>query len=348
MTHFELLPSPLELQHELPLNAHQLEFIKHSRHTVKRILDGTDSRKLLIVGPCSIHDITAALDYATKLKQLAQEVVKSFFIVMRAHFEKPRTSTGWKGMMYDPMLDGSHDLSHGLRSSRQLLQKLADLEMPSATEFLDPMASYYLGDLISWGSIGARTTASQIHRQFSSGLPMPIGFKNGTDGDIHTAVNAVLSAAIPHAYIGMGENGRTGIIRTHGNKDAHIVLRGGEKQPNYDPASINHALDLLKKAQLPSRLIIDCSHDNSSKKPENQPLVFKSVIKQVLEGNQDIRGVIIESHLNGGNQSPDKPTKLKYAISLTDACLDWNTTNELILWGADQLQQTSEPQFIYQ
>jgi len=332
MTYFESLSSPHELRLEFPALQHRQEFIKSGRQIITKILNGNDPRLLLIVGPCSIHDSIAAKEYAIKLKKLSDEVKDNFFIVMRTYFEKPRTTVGWKGMLYDPHLNGSNDIAAGLRYSRQFLLELAELELPTATEFLDPLTSYYFGDLISWGSIGARTTASQIHRQCVSGLAMPVGFKNGTDGDMTIAINAILSAAAPHAFMGMGDHGQVGVTRTSGNADCHLVLRGGEGQPNYDSKSVALALKLLSKVNLPLRLLIDCSHDNSSKKYENQPLVFQSAINQSIAGNSSIRGILLESHLHEGNQSlSEHPSCLKYAISLTDACINWETTKQLVI-----------------
>jgi 3-deoxy-7-phosphoheptulonate synthase len=344
MPEFESIPNPLDLQRSLSVDPGQLDFVKRSRETIIKILNQEDPRLLLIVGPCSIHDIKAAKEYALKLKQLSQQVSKSFFIVMRAYMEKPRTTTGWKGLLYDPHLDGSHDIPAGLNLSRQFLLDLASLGVPAATEFLDPITPFYFGDLVSWGSIGARTTASQIHRQLVSGLKMAVGFKNTTDGDLSIVVNALASATGPHTYIGINEKGQAGIVRTKGNPHVHSVLRGHENSPNYDPASIQLTLDLLKRADLPPRLLVDCSHDNCYKKHENQPHVFQSVVHQIIEGNTSIRGMMVESNLQPGNQPLlGDPRLLKYAVSLTDACLGWETTEQLIHW-ADEKLQTHRPE----
>ena len=338
MMKFEELPSPQAIHNQLPISKKQQKFVLESRKTIKSILNGLDRRLLLIIGPCSIHDEKSALEYASELKKLSDEVSESFFIVMRAYFEKPRTTSGWKGLMYDPNLDNSNDLIKGINISRSMLLELADREIPTATEFLDPITPYYFGDLISWGCIGARTAESQIHRQMVSGLTIPFGFKNRTDGDIEIAVNAASSASSPHTFIGLDNQGKAAILHTQGNPDTHIVLRGGLSVTNYDPTSINTALQHLQKAKLPQRLLIDCSHDNSSKKPENQPQVFQSVLNQVVEGNDNIRGMALESHLYAGSQPmPSLTSPLKYAISLTDPCLDWETTKKLILWGHEML-----------
>lgn len=332
------IPSPKELKRAYPVTAKQHTFIHKTRETISNILEGKDQRLLLIVGPCSIHDLDAAKEYATKLEKLKRKVGSQFFIIMRTYFEKPRTMFGWKGMLYDPHLDGSNNILEGLKLSRQLLIDLAEMEIPAATEFLDPVVPHFIGDLISWACIGARTTESQIHRQFASGLEMPIAFKNNTSGNIHAAVNGVLSASHPHTFLGINEDGRLTTHHTKGNKDTHIVLRGGDGKPNYDPMSILHALSQLKKHELPARLIVDCSHDNSNRKYEEQVVVFKSVIEQYIAGNHGIRGMILESNLFAGNQAlqADKSI-LKYAVSLTDPCLDWEATEQLILTAKDQM-----------
>lgn len=334
VTHIESLPTPHDLMTELATSLEQQDFIEQSRTEIRRILDGVDSRFLIIAGPCSIHDVNAAKEYAERLGQLAKEMSDSFLIVMRAYFEKPRTVLGWKGLMYDPHLNSSNDINTGLRWTRQLLLDLADKGIPVATEILDPASAYYFGDLISWGCIGARTTSSQTHRQLASGLPMPIAFKNSTDGNVDQAVNGVAAASVPHTFVGMNPMGKAAIAHTKGNPYGHIVLRGGESKTNYDPESISYALDRLQKANLPQRLIIDCSHDNSNRKHEQQLVVFQSVINQVLEGNRNIRGACLESNLFGGNQSfPADPSSLQYAVSLTDPCLDWATTEHVLRWG---------------
>lgn len=337
ITHTEALPSPHELMQEMPISFAQQHFIEKTRHEIKQILEGKDPRFLLIVGPCSIHDITAAKEYARKLHHLAQSVSDTFLIVMRVYFEKPRTTLGWKGFLYDPWLDGSHDIPSGIRLTRRLLLDLAEQEVPAAAEFLDISSAYYFGDLLSWGCIGARTAASQTHRQIASGLSMPIAFKNSTDGNIDIAINGVINASTPHTFIGMNAQGCLSTVHTSGNTHGHIVLRGGENKPNYDPESISYALERLQKANLPASLLIDCSHDNSLRKHEQQPLVFQSIINQIVEGNREIRGALLESHLFAGNQPLESSSQLQYAVSLTDPCLNWETTERLVRWGNSML-----------
>lgn len=337
------LPSPKELREELPINEGISAFIDNARITVKNILDGLDPRMLLIVGPCSIHNVEEALEYALKLKELRNKVQEKFYIVMRAYFEKPRTSIGWKGLLLDPELDGSYDIVKGMHLTRQLLLNIAELGIPSAAEFLSPTSSYYYGDLITWGCIGARTSESQPHREIASGLSMPIAFKNNTDGNPHVAVNGALSASLPHTFIGMNENGTTSVKTTQGNPYSHIVLRGGSGGTNYDPASISIALNALETRGQKRRLIIDCSHDNAEKHHQKQIAVFKSVIHQVVEGNDNIYGLVLESNLNEGSQQlKPHPSKLAYGISITDPCLSWEATEELILWGHQSLSHSFE------
>lgn len=329
------MPLSSELKNRFPLTQSQKAFIEQSRQTIRDILNGTDSRVLLIVGPCSIHDSIAAREFAAQLKKLDTFISSQFFIVMRAYCEKPRTTSGWKGFLYDPFLDGTDDIEEGLKQTRELLLHLADMQIPTAAEFLDPLTAPYYEDLVSWGSIGARTCSSQTHRQLASGLNLPMGIKNGIAGNISSAMNGVLSASQPHTYMGLNACGQPCIVKTAGNADAHIVLRGGEEGPNYDPASVEEALQILQQVQLPLKVLIDCSHGNSNKIAEKQPIVFQSVIHQIAEGNTSIRGLLLESHLFGGNQPLTKHLdQLKYGISITDTCLDWNTTKWLIEWGA--------------
>lgn len=328
------LPAPAELIKNLPIQLAQEHFISQARQEIKKILLGENPRLLLIVGPCSIHDLKAAKEFAQRLKELSEQISDIFYVVMRVYFEKPRTALGWKGLLYDPHLDGSNNITAGLKLTRQLLLDLACMEVPAAAEFLDPLSSCYFGDLISWGCIGARTASSQTHRQMASGLPMPVAFKNSTDGNLDIAINGIIAASEPHTFIGINELGCVSAIHTHGNPDTHIVLRGGESSANYDPQSLSLVADRLKKANLPLRLLIDCSHDNSRRKHEQQCVVFQSCIHQFLDGNKNIRGVILESHLFGGNQQlTANLADLRYAVSLTDPCLDWETTKELIEWG---------------
>jgi 3-deoxy-7-phosphoheptulonate synthase len=336
--HTQPLLTPHALKREFPTTEAQQNFVNQSRAQVKNILDGTDPRILLIVGPCSIHDLSAAREYALKLSQLSKSVSDTFLLVMRCYMEKPRTALGWKGMLYDPHLDGSNDINTGLRWSRELLMTLANLQVPVGTEFLDPLAAAYLEDLISWGCIGARTTSSQTHRQIASGLEIPIAFKNNTDGNYEVAIGGILSAAHPQTYIGINNDGQAAILHTKGNSDCHIALRGGESKTNYDPESIEEVLKRLAHFSLPSRLIIDCSHDNSRRKHQQQSVVFQSVIGQIVEGHANIRGLILESHLFEGNQSfTTDRSQLQYAVSLTDPCLDWETTEKLIRWAQTKL-----------
>lgn len=334
-----LLPSYKELKNQLPLSDFHHFFIEQSRQTIRQILHRTDSRLLCIIGPCSIHDPLSAKEFAARLKQLALELSPYFFLVMRVYCEKPRTSAGWKGFLYDPFLDGSCDIKTGIFWTRQLLLELASMEVPAAAEFLDPLTAFYYEDLISWGSLGARTSCSQPHRQLASHLSMPMGIKNGITGNLSTAVNGVSAASLPHTYAGLNGLSQPSIIRTKGNPDAHLVLRGGENGPNYDPLSVAEALKRLEIAQLPQRLLIDCSHQNSGKQHDRQPHVFQSILHQVVEGNPTIRGVLLESHLQAGNQPLTSPLHLTYGVSITDACLDWHATDHLMRWGASYLAQ---------
>jgi 3-deoxy-7-phosphoheptulonate synthase len=328
----ENLPSPLEIKQE----ARHFDFVQESRRQIANILDGNDDRLLLIVGPCSIHDSKAAKEYAANLRFLAESVSKSFFIVMRTYFEKARTGLGWKGMLYDPHLDGSNDIVEGIRQARQLLVELTEMQVPTATEFLDPISHRYFSDLISWACIGARTTESQVHRQFASGLPMPIAFKNNTAGNINTAVRGALAASSPHSFFGIDDHGKASIVSTKGNTHAHVMLRGGENSPNYDAHSIKKTLELLRKHHLPERVVIDCSHDNSERCHHKQKIVFESVIQQYLNGNHAIRGLALESHLFAGKQDmPQNKSRLQYAVSITDPCLDWEETEMLIRQNAE-------------
>jgi 3-deoxy-7-phosphoheptulonate synthase len=336
----ESLPSYKEIKTRFPLHPSQSLFIEESRQTLRKILNGTDPRLLLIVGPCSIHDPISAKDFATRLKKLNHTVGSHFFLIMRVYCEKPRTGLGWKGFLYDPLLDGSYAMHLGIEWTRQLLLELATMQVPAATEFSDPLTAYYYEDLITWGSIGARTASSQIHRQLASGLPMPVGFKNGLAGNISAAVHGAMSASQAHTYMQICENGKPTIMRTDGNRDTHIVLRGGDSRPNYDPSSVSDALALLEDVKLPPRLLVDCTHGNSAKKHDRQPGVFQSVIHQILEGNTNIRGLMLESHLYAGHQLlTNDLSQLQYGVSITDPCLDWNSTAHLISWGTQRLHQ---------
>lgn len=337
------MPSPQELKEEFSPSKSAQAFIAEARETINHILHGRDPRLLLIIGPCSIHNISEAKEYAHKLKRLESDIKDVFFPVMRVHFEKPRTTTGWKGILLDPHLDGSHNIQTGMRWTRELFIDLAELQIPTASELLSPTSAYYFSDLISWGCIGSRTAESQTHREMASGLPMPVAFKNNTDGNVLVAINGVLAASYPHTFIGMDERGKAAVEQTRGNPNCHIVLRGGRKLTNYDPKSISDALDALAAANLPKQLIIDCSHDNARKEYQKQIIVFKSVIKQAIEGNRHIRGVILESNLMEGRQEilPDAG-QLKYGVSLTDSCLDWDFTEKLLRWGAKMVKETCD------
>jgi 3-deoxy-7-phosphoheptulonate synthase len=285
----------------------------------------------LIVGPCSIHDTVAGTEYARKLAKLAQEVADRIMIVMRVYFEKPRTTVGWKGLIMDPHLDGSHDIATGLRTARSFLREVLDLGLPTATELLDPITPQYIADLVCWSAIGARTTESQTHRQMASGLSMPLGFKNGTDGSIQAAINAIKAASQSQTFLGINMDGVASSVTTRGNPDCHIVLRGGSAGPNYSPAHIAEVEKLLTKAGLPKTILIDCSHDNSAKQPERQPEVLHAILEQVTTGNSSILGAMIESNLHAGNQAfPQPKEKLSHGVSITDGCIDWSTTEKLV------------------
>ena len=325
------LPSPAQLFEELPKSAAQAEFITRSREDIHRVIFTEDKRFLLIVGPCSIHDLDAGRDYAKRLAKLAAEVSDRIMIVMRVYFEKPRTTVGWKGLIMDPHLDGTNDIATGLRTARKFLREVLDLGLPTATELLDPITPQYISDLISWSAIGARTTESQTHRQMASGLSMPLGFKNGTDGTLGSAVNAIKAAAQPQTFLGVNIDGQASAVATAGNLNCHIVLRGGSSGPNYSPEDIATTTSALKKAGLFPSILVDCSHANSAKKPELQPEVLSAVLQQITAGDESIIGAMIESNLAAGTQPfPQPKSDLKYGVSITDGCIDWPTTEKLI------------------
>jgi 3-deoxy-7-phosphoheptulonate synthase len=325
------LPTPAQLLADLPISESQAAFVTQARNDIQRIIFTDERRFLLIVGPCSIHDVEAGRDYARRLAALAKEVGDRVMIVMRVYFEKPRTTVGWKGLIMDPQLDGSSDIAAGLRVGRAFLGEVLDLGLPTATEFLDPIMPQYIADLVCWGAIGARTTESQTHRQLASGLSMPIGFKNGTDGTLQSAVNAIKAAGQSHTFLSIRRDGAPVSVRTHGNRDCHVVLRGGAKGPNYSPAHIAEAEALLVKAGLPASILVDVSHDNSSKKPELQPEVVRALVAQIRAGNRSIMGAMLESNLHAGNQPfPQPKNALKYGVSITDGCIDWETTLGLV------------------
>ncbi|MBX9870234.1 MAG: 3-deoxy-7-phosphoheptulonate synthase [Burkholderiaceae bacterium] len=336
---FDGMPTPLQLHSLLPLSERAAAVVDAGREALRRILDRQDPRLFVVVGPCSIHDPVAGLDYARRLKALQEEVQDTMLLVMRVYFEKPRTTTGWKGYINDPFMDDSFRVDQGMEKARRFLLDVCELGMPTGTEALDPISPQYLGDLISWTAIGARTTESQTHREMSSGLSTPVGFKNGTDGDIGIAINAILSASHPHSFLGINQDGRVAIVRTRGNQHGHVVLRGGDGRPNYDTVSVAMAEQALAKAKLPANIVIDCSHANSYKKPELQPLVMADVISQIVNGCKSLVGVMIESHIHAGNQPiPRDLSELKYGCSVTDACVDWETTATMLREAAARLR----------
>ena len=327
----DVLLTPEGLKQAIPLSERAEETVLRGRNTVERILDRKDHRLMVVVGPCSIHDPVAAMDYAHRLKQIADEVDDTLYVVMRVYFEKPRTTTGWKGLINDPHMNDSFDIEEGLKRARKVLRDINELGLPAGTEALDPISPQYLGDLVTWSAIGARTTESQTHREMASGLSTPVGFKNGTDGGLQVAINALLSVSSPHSFLGIDKAGQVAVIRTRGNRYGHIVLRGGGKGPNYDSVTIALVEQELAKHKLPPNIVVDCSHANSNKDPALQPLVMNDVAHQVVEGNRSIIGVMLESNIAAGNQSiPADLSKLKYGVSVTDACIDWPSTEKLL------------------
>ncbi|SNB55626.1 3-deoxy-D-arabinoheptulosonate-7-phosphate synthase [Marinobacter sp. es.042] len=335
----EALITPEALKKEMPLSDKAAETVSKGRQAIYDIMDGKDHRLFVVVGPCSIHDVEAARDYAARLKKLADEVSDTLLIVMRVYFEKPRTTVGWKGLINDPHLNDTFDIEQGLHIGRRLLLDINELGLPAATEALDPISPQYLQDTIAWSAIGARTTESQTHREMSSGLSMAIGFKNGTDGSLDVAVNAMKSVSHPHSFLGIDQQGQVAIIRTKGNNYGHVVLRGGGGKPNYDSVSVALCEQALDKAGLRKSMMIDCSHANSSKDPAIQPLVMQDVTHQILEGNTSIQSLMVESNINWGNQSiPENLADLKYGVSVTDACIDWPTTEKAIRDMRDKLK----------
>ena len=313
VTAFDPMPSPEDIHARLPLSPAAAKSVMRGREALRNVLDRKDPRLFVVVGPCSIHDPVAGLDYARRLKALQAEVDDALLLVMRVYFEKPRTTTGWKGYINDPDMDDSFRVDQGMEKARRFLLDVCELGLPTGTEALDPISPQYLGDLITWTAIGARTTESQTHREMSSGLSTPVGFKNGTNGDIGIAINAILSASHPHSFLGINGQGRTAIVRTRGNRYGHVVLRGGDGRPNYDTVSVAMVEQSLAKAKLPSNIVVDCSHANSFKKPELQPLVMADVVNQVRLGNKSLVGVMIESNILAGNQPiPADLAQLKY------------------------------------
>ncbi|KZM38528.1 phospho-2-dehydro-3-deoxyheptonate aldolase [Marinomonas sp. SBI22] len=338
---FKPLVTPQALKEELPVSEAIRATVTQGRDDIKNILDGKDHRLAIVIGPCSIHDPEAALDYAKRLKALSEKVSDTLYIVMRVYFEKPRTTVGWKGLINDPHRNDTFAIEEGMHIARKLLLDLSELGLPLATEALDPISPQYYQDLISWSAIGARTTESQTHREMASGLSGPIGFKNGTDGSMTVAVNAIQSTAHSHSFLGIDEQGQVSVITTKGNRYGHMVLRGGNGKPNYDSVNVALTEQAMEKANIPANIMIDCSHENSNKKPEIQPLVAKDATKQILEGNNSIMGLMIESNIGWGNQKiSENLADLEYGVSVTDACIDWETTEKSLLEMADQLRDT--------
>ena len=336
----EVLVTPEQLRNELPLSEAARESVLAGRQAINDILDGKDHRLFIVIGPCSIHDVNAAKEYGQRLKKLSDEVKDEILLVMRVYFEKPRTTVGWKGLINDPYLNDTFKIQDGLHIARQLLIDLAEMGLPLATEALDPISPQYLHDAISWSAIGARTTESQTHREMSSGLSSAVGFKNGTDGGLEVAVNALQSVLSPHSFLGINQAGQVSIINTKGNRYGHVVLRGGNGKPNYDSVSVALAERALSKAGVSGKIMIDCSHANSNKDPALQPLVMENVTNQILEGNRSIVGLMVESHLCWGAQKiPADLSQLKYGVSVTDACIDWDATDKAVRMMSTKLKE---------
>ena len=334
----EQLKSPIDLVKELPNTPKAEKTVLEGRQQIREILDGRDSRMLMVVGPCSIHDEKAALEYADRLVELSEKLKDRLLIVMRVYFEKPRTTVGWKGMIYDPNLDDTFDIATGLQKARSLMLKINEKGMCIGTEFLDPIIPQYLSDLIAWSTIGARTTESQTHRQMASGLSMPVGFKNGTDGTAQIAVDAMISAKSPHAFLGIDHYGQTAVVHTSGNPHGHLVLRGGRQGPNFGAEAIADAHRLLAAGHVRPQLLVDCSHGNSNKDHKLQGAAFKDVVGQRHDGNTNIIGCMMESNLNPGAQNMNgDPSTLEYGVSVTDACIGWDETTELLNWAHEQV-----------
>ncbi len=332
--------APADLRQVFPLSEKDRTFVSRSREQINNIIQHRDKRLMVVVGPCSIHDTGAALEYAAKLAELSRKVDDQLLLIMRVYFEKPRTTVGWKGLINDPDMNGTHLISKGLGIARGLLSRLTALEVPVANEMLDPITPEYVADMISWGAIGARTTESQTHREMSSGLSFAVGFKNGTDGNLQIAIDAMKAAQHPHSFLGINREGRTSIIQTSGNPDVHLVLRGGSKKVNYYPEDIAQTEEQLVKNGLTPSVMVDCSHGNSNKDFRKQPEVLQCVIDQLLAGNSSISGIMIESNLLAGNQKiPADISQLKYGVSITDACIDWSTTESILLEAHGRLKQ---------
>ncbi|ETN92412.1 Phospho-2-dehydro-3-deoxyheptonate aldolase, Tyr-sensitive [Gammaproteobacteria bacterium MOLA455] len=334
-----VLITPAELKRKIPLTDKARGVISKGRKDIENILERKDHRLIVVVGPCSIHDLEAAHDYANRLKALEEKVGDTLLIVMRVYFEKPRTTTGWKGLINDPFMNDSFKITDGLHIGRQLLHDISEIGLPTATEALDPISPQYLQDLIAWSAIGARTTESQTHREMASGLSSSIGFKNGTDGSLTVAINALQSVSSPHRFLGINSDGNVSIITTKGNPYAHVVLRGGNGKPNYDSVSVSICEQELIAAGVDANIMVDCSHANSNKDHNLQPLVMDNVANQIVEGNKSIIGVMIESNINAGNQKlSSNPDDMAYGVSVTDACIDWETTENTLTSMADKLR----------
>lgn len=335
---FKLTKPPAYLKKCYPLTAEDLEFIRRSQQQISSILCGNDPRILIITGPCSIHNEESALEYASRLNQLQEKVKSNIFLVMRVYFEKPRTKTGWKGILYDPNLDDSENLEQGIEITRRIMTKITHFEVPIASEIVDPLGFYFFNDLISWLCIGARTTSSQVHRQNTSGMSMPVGYKNDPSGNFTNAINGIVSSDSAHTFLGINDEGRVGIFKSVGSPFAHLVLRGAKDKPNYFPDDIKRVVKELEAVGLFPCLVIDCSHDNCYKNFEKMPDAFRDVINQIKAGNNCIRGLMLESNLLPGTQPIDKDiSKIDPRISITDPCIGWDTTEELIMWAHQQL-----------
>jgi 3-deoxy-7-phosphoheptulonate synthase len=342
---YQPLTAPAILKKELPVSASARETVVAGRTQIEAILRKEDHRLLVIVGPCSIHDEKAAIEYASRLNTLRKQVSDTLFVIMRVYFEKPRTTVGWKGLINDPYLDGTCDMTAGLRKARGLLTQINEMGLPAATEMLDTITAQYLADLVSWSAIGARTSESQTHRELASGLSMPVGFKNSTDGNLSSAINALMAARAPQSFLGIDQDGKTCVVKTNGNPWVHIVLRGG-KRPNYDPISLEEARLKLIEKDLPETLMVDCSHANSMKKYQGQAVVWKSVVGQYLAENESIIGLMLESNLHEGNQKFfGNVSSLKYGVSITDECISWETTEQLLLWAHEKIRQTDPKKY---
>ncbi len=331
------LISPAELENEMPVTSESAYTVVEGRRVIQDIIGQRDRRLMVITGPCSIHDEAAALEYARRLRQLQEKVRNSLVLIMRVYFEKPRTTLGWKGLINDPFLDGSCDMMSGLRKARRLMCRITAMGVPTATELLDPVTPQYLTDLVCWAAVGARTTESQTHREMASGLSMPVGFKNGTDGGLATAINAIIAARSPQSFLGIDRHGRSCIVRTTGNHCAHLVLRGGSR-PNYDSVSIRDALEQLNQKKLPATVVVDCSHDNCRKRFQEQSMVWRDVVKQRIGGNDRIVGLMLESNLHEGTQENlGDLARMRFGVSITDACISWENTVSMIAAAHEQL-----------